>query len=334
MPVMPTPNGRLHIGHISGPYLKMDVLARHQRFIGNKATIISGVDTYESHVCLKALEEEKTSKLVNDNYHQLMLDDLKALNIQFDHFINPLSEMHAEKFDKIQKQSFSKLLSKGAVNLIEESFSKNEEGEVLSGCWIRGNCPNCASEMKAFFCENCGAHMRPEEIVEPYFYPKTIKIDSIKKIKEHCAYLKTDPHILREKWNEMQLPEDFKDIAETFIDKGNVYIRLTSPSKWGVKMNHDKFTEEQVLFSYTSLLFYALYCGELYYEMHKDNPFNKNSEVITIASFGIDNTNSFLVGVLGGAMELGVKPFDHFLTNHFLSLNNKKVASSKNLNLF
>ncbi|WP_428992044.1 class I tRNA ligase family protein [Bathymodiolus heckerae thiotrophic gill symbiont] len=50
---MPTPNGRFHIGHISGPYLKTDILARNLKFLGHDVKVMSGVDTYEAHVSLK-----------------------------------------------------------------------------------------------------------------------------------------------------------------------------------------------------------------------------------------------------------------------------------------
>jgi methionyl-tRNA synthetase len=51
----PTPNGDLHLGHLSGPYLAADVYRRHLEQQGAHALHVSGRDDHQTYVMRKAL---------------------------------------------------------------------------------------------------------------------------------------------------------------------------------------------------------------------------------------------------------------------------------------
>ena len=46
----PTPNGDLHLGHLSGPYLGADAYVRFQRMQGTEAWHLTGSDDFQSYV--------------------------------------------------------------------------------------------------------------------------------------------------------------------------------------------------------------------------------------------------------------------------------------------
>src|SRR4051794_36217215 len=52
----PTPNGDLHLGHLSGPYSGADILARVRRLVGEEAIYLVGSDIHQSYVPMKARE--------------------------------------------------------------------------------------------------------------------------------------------------------------------------------------------------------------------------------------------------------------------------------------
>ncbi len=52
----PTPNGSIHLGHLSGPYLAADVLTRYLRLRGVDAVFGCGTDDHFSHVKTRAEE--------------------------------------------------------------------------------------------------------------------------------------------------------------------------------------------------------------------------------------------------------------------------------------
>ena len=58
----PTPNGGLHLGHVGGPFLKMDIMTRWKRQIGGKALFYSGVDSFDSYVILESFNQKNQQK--------------------------------------------------------------------------------------------------------------------------------------------------------------------------------------------------------------------------------------------------------------------------------
>lgn len=75
MPIPPTPNARLHLGHIAGPYLRMDMLGRYLRTQGHSVDVVSAVDGFDSYVLWKGLQEQRSAEEVVRDYHaQIALD--------------------------------------------------------------------------------------------------------------------------------------------------------------------------------------------------------------------------------------------------------------------
>ncbi|WP_371924820.1 class I tRNA ligase family protein [Pseudomonas sp. R5(2019)] len=55
MPITPpTPNGDLHLGHLSGPFLAADVMQRVLRQRGHDVLFVSYSDDYQSYLPRKA----------------------------------------------------------------------------------------------------------------------------------------------------------------------------------------------------------------------------------------------------------------------------------------
>src|SRR5205085_8788147 len=50
----PTPNGDLHLGHLSGPYVAADVHARYMRMRGSDVVTLCGTDDNQSYTAVKA----------------------------------------------------------------------------------------------------------------------------------------------------------------------------------------------------------------------------------------------------------------------------------------
>src|SRR6185369_8671478 len=70
-----TPNGDLHLGHLSGPYLAGDILTRYLRLRGVDARYAFGTDDNQSYVQFKG--------------QQLGLAASKAAEIELDLFSRP-----------------------------------------------------------------------------------------------------------------------------------------------------------------------------------------------------------------------------------------------------
>ena len=333
VPVMPTPNGRLHLGHIAGPYLKMDVLARHLRRFGHRVCLISGSDVHESFVLLKAHQTGESPDHICAHFHDLISRDFKALDIAFDAFINPLDheDNWAELYNQHNLDFMNRLIAQGATKTRREQFLyASAHDRYITGCWLLGSCPQCGSDAGSFFCETCGAHFRPECIREPH--PR-LEEGPLSRREVKCLYLRiSNPQRLLSRLVEMGVPETFQQIARQYIADQGAEIRLTQPGHWGISWQVPGESVPQVIFTYTALFAYAVACGEIYGRLVGTgvNAFHPDSGVTTIASFGIDNGIPFLIGGLGGALEHGaIKPFDHFLINHFYHLEGAKFSTSR-----
>lgn len=60
------------------------------------------------------------------------------------------------------------------------------------------------------------------------------------------------------------------------------------------------------------------------------NGFAPDSDVAVVGAFGSDNVIPFLVGMQGGLVAAGFKPFDHFLINDMMSLEGELFTTSGN----
>ncbi|WP_315837673.1 class I tRNA ligase family protein [Bradyrhizobium prioriisuperbiae] len=330
IPVMPTPNGRLHLGHVAGPFLKCDVLARHLRRAGHEVWIISGSDAYESYVLLKSGQTGETPAEIARMNHHLIDQDLHSLDIVYDEWISPLHPQWKDLHDGMQLDVLRHFTETGkAVRRLEKVPYDPKDNRFIMGCWLLGRCPVCGANAGGYCCENCGAHFSPEEIQSP----RSRGGGATSEVEVESLFLKlSDPEKIREIVSRMHLPDAFTRAADVYLQH-KTDVRLTNPGRWGVAWPVAAGDLPHVVYSHTGLFSYSLTCGSVYQQLTSDpvHPFHPDSNVVTIATFGLDNASFYLIGVLGSALEhTAYRPFDHYLGNYFLNLENHKFSTSRN----
>lgn len=327
VPEMPTPNGRLHLGHMSGPYLRADILARFLRSRGAEAYIVSGSDVYESHVELKAAQENETIVSVCNKYHHKIRAELDALDIGCELYVNPLDPELSADYLAANRRTLDGLRARGAAVRAPERvrYSASTRRHV-AGCWMSGRCPNCGTRAGSYLCEECGTQYDPQEVKDVAIPDGMGDLEEI--TVDSWFLMIRNREALWKQIAKMGVEPDFVRIAEHYLEHRHPRVRLTNPGRWGMTYE----SPDQVIFTYTALFSFSLFCGEQLARRRgwDRNPFALDSSCITVAGFGIDNAIPYLVGVLGSAIELGtVRPFDHYLTNHFYQLENKKFSTSR-----
>ena len=60
----PTPNGDLHLGHLSGPYLAADIYKRYLLQHNVRAFHVTGRDDHQSYILAKAIVEKNTPEKI------------------------------------------------------------------------------------------------------------------------------------------------------------------------------------------------------------------------------------------------------------------------------
>lgn len=324
-----TPNGRLHLGHIAGPYLRMDIMARFLRCRGHDVRVISSVDSFDSYVLLTAVQEKKPAGEVCDFYRGRIVRDLKALDIDVEEVTDVIHGSIASQHAAGAQDAIKTLMSRGLVETITERvlYSKSTDRYVV-GAWLTGRCPHCDAAAVGFFCEACGSFFRPETMVDPT--PRLgdpdlewREVDSLfLRIEDTCG--------LEQRMVEAGASDHFMSIARRFLQREKGLFRLTAPGTWGVPWESDKHGNPRVLV--TSGWEYALSCGSHYMQSSADHvhPMSRESEIGSAVSFGIDNAILILVGSTAVLTALGhSKPFDHFFTNYFYNLEGRKFSTSR-----
>ncbi|MCK6258989.1 class I tRNA ligase family protein [Fictibacillus sp. KIGAM418] len=328
LPMQPTPNGRMHIGHGSGTYLRADVLARALRIQGHQVKIISGSDAFENWVLAEAKQSGKTPHETCDFYHTAIQEDLNNLDIHFDAWIDPRSPEHFPGYLETHEEILNQLQKSGYANLEDERvpFSK-ETGQALMGTWISGRCPQCKEPCGGSSCVYCGAHFQPEELIEPKSRLDESTLEwrtvqnwfarptDILKILNHLESTGVQAHWMK--------------AAEEYLTQRGGRIRLSGPGSWGIKTD---VLPEGFLLS-NPYYQYSVYCGDVFKRLTgaEIHPFHPESKVTTIGIFGNDNSTPGLVAphVIAQGSGGHLKPFDTTIVNGMLFLEGQKCSTSK-----
>ncbi len=330
VPMMPTPNGALHLGHVAGPYLKMDVLARFLKQHGHRAALITTTDCFETHVLQSAERTGMTAHEVCKHFHEAIHRDFEYLDIAFDAFINPVSDEHAPAFRKVHAQVAEHLFALGAARVQEELFLADEAtGEPVLGFRLIGCCARCGTETMGFVCEHCGLQMTTQMLREP----RSVSGARAEWRQGRTLALKVaNAASLARRIAGMPLPETFRQAMTEFLDEKNL-IRISTLGDHGV-CRHEIGGQGYTL--YNTYFGHALFCGELYRERFgaERNPYAQGSGVTTVTSCGLDNATD-LTASLAFAQAYGShRSFDHCLGNFFLTLHGRKFSTGASHAIF
>jgi methionyl-tRNA synthetase len=329
VPATPTPNGRLHLGHIAGPFLRMDMMARFLRCRGHDVRVISSVDSFDTSVLVTAVQQRKPAGDVCDFYRRRIVSDLKALDIDVEEVTDVIHGSTASQHAAGAQDAIRTLVRRGLIETITERvlYSKSTDRYVV-GAWLTGRCPHCDAAAGGFFCEACGNFFRPETMVEP---TPRLGDTNLEWREVDSLFLRIeDTYELEQKMIEAGASDHFISIARRFLQRDKGLFRLTSPGTWGIPWEPDKRGNPRVLF--TSGWEYALSCGSYYMQSSADHlhPMSRKSEIVSAASFGIDNAVMVLVGCTAVLTALGhSKPFDYLFTNYFYNLEGRKFSTSR-----
>ncbi|MET8950218.1 class I tRNA ligase family protein [Streptomyces sp. NPDC004393] len=330
VPPEATPNGPLHLGHIGGPFLWSDMIARHLRVRGDLPLVITGSDVYESYVTLRAHAEDSTPAEVAARYGRRIQDDLAAMDIGIDAFITPDQEPWKEQFEAEVTACLARLDERGAVLTRTERVPYcADSGRWVVGGWLQGRCPECGAGVASYFCEECSAHFLPEAVLDP----RPLLDEGPLTWREITSRFLTVPAtgVLDGVLAERGIACGYRDTVARFLDRDGLTIRLTAPQEWGLALSAPQPGVPHALFPYAGILMFARLAGAVHGRLSGTgvNAFDPDSGVTTITTLGIDNVIPTLVAIVGTSLlHGGMKPYDRCLINHFYQLAGRKFSTS------
>jgi methionyl-tRNA synthetase len=327
----PTPNGDLHVGHLSGPYLAGDVFKRYSRLRGREAFLITGGDDNQSYVATKAGQLGATPAGVADRFNDAICDTLRRAQIEVDAYVRPLhSPRHAQFVTDFVRRLHQ---SGGLIARETDAAWCGHCQRYLFEAHVGGTCPHCGAGSDGSSCETCA---QPNQCT-----------DLIGAACKHCGnpaqrravrrlFLPLAPHAgrLRDHFAGMAMGSHVAALCDTMLAQGLPEIPVSNVADWGIPVPVPGFEGQRLyawfemapgFLSATEEMAAAQGRGEAWQDTWRSG----GAEVVQF--FGYDNTYyyTFLFTAAMLAYDPGIRLPAAFVTNEFYRLEGLKFSTSR-----
>ncbi|MDX8441390.1 class I tRNA ligase family protein [Mesorhizobium australafricanum] len=323
----PTPNGDLHLGHLSGPYFGADVYTRFLRMKGAEAYHLTGSDDYQSYVARRADADQATPAKVARHYSDEIRATLALLDCEVHSFLPTFGD---DAYAEFQAACFRDLLSSTAVDLRERpALFDALSGDYLYEPDVSGLCPDCGGSAGGNICEECGApnlchdlgaarsRHSAEAPVVGYVRRAELALDR--------CYANIDRHL-----RSSGAPFRIMDLFARLRQRGGFSLPITHPSAWGLPAQG---LPGQVIWVWPEMAFSFLYnIQALARSLGRDwNAARPSNDWQIVHFFGFDN--SFYHALLYPALYCEVfshwTPRIRYHVNEFYLLDGQKFSTSR-----
>lgn len=325
----PTPNGGLHIGHLSGPYLGTDAFVRFQRMNGADVYHLAATDDFQSYVAECARREGRSPEQVAESYATEIKETLAAMDIHPDQ-VNHTSREPG--YQEALRAFFTRLVDSGKVTRQEgPALFDGETGQYLYEPYIGGGCPGCGNKTGGNICEICGEPNFCVDLTDPQptIGTATPRLGSIVRYTLPLHDMAAD---LLEHHAVGRAPAKVRELANRLFAKDRLDMALTHPSDWGVRPAQDD-VPGQVIWVWIELAFGFIYGIEtLGRKLGKDWSASAPADDWKIVHFlGYDNTfyHSIFSPALYKIANPDWTPDVDYNVNEFYLLDGDKFSTSR-----
>ncbi|HUC56099.1 MAG TPA: class I tRNA ligase family protein [Streptosporangiaceae bacterium] len=325
----PTPNGGLHIGHLSGPYLGTDAFVRFQRMNGTEVYHLAATDDFQSYVVDCARREGRTPGETAELYATEIKETLAAMDIHPDQ-VNHTSREPG--YQEALQAFFTALVNSGKVTRGEgQALFDGETGQYLYEPYVDGGCPGCGSETGGNICEICGEPNFCVDLTDPQsaIGAATPRAGTIIRYMLPLHELRDE---LLEHHSVGRVPAKVRELAHRLFSRDRLDMALTHPSDWGVRPVQDD-VPGQVIWVWIELGFGFIYGIEtLGRKLGKDWKASDPQDDWKIVHFlGYDNTfyHSIFSPALYKLASPSWTPDVDYNVNEFYLLDGDKFSTSR-----
>lgn len=313
-----TPNGGLHLGHLSGPYLRADLYARALRSTGREALVVTGTDDHQSFVATTAHRQGVSPQSVADAAGAQIEGTLAAVGVDLACLYRPA---HDEKLAGGIRELFEELSRSPAVSAVtvETPWCANC-AQSLYQSFATGRCPSCAAESDGEICEACGVPNTAIDLVDltcgqcggtPASRPEeTLHLDLDKFAEPLALYL-----------GRARGSGQSRRLADSLLRGGLGKYRITRHSQWGLGVSARE-RDTQVIDPWVELVLTQIL---------NTRRFTEDDRTANVTVLGFDNTYFYLVLLPVVYLALGLEHLlpQGFVSNQFLHLDDSKFSTSR-----
>ncbi len=326
----PTPNGPLHLGHMSGPYLAADVMSRYLRGRGSSVTAHTGTDDHQNYVADRAAGLGLESEVFRRRMRERIESGFQALSIIFDEFIEPKVDLEYQN----RILAFAEeALRRGVIQLETLDFPFcNSCDRLLVDSLIDGQCPTCHEPSRGG-CENCGLVVLPKDLL----HAKCSHCGQVSEMKATRVgtfdlkkyILDILPDLARQK-----LPYKIQSMLENVLTQKEFKVLVSYPDTEaeGLKFRGLDETLGSTDSTGSSNNQHSEQVLHVWFEMAAHYRKFSNSSDFWIHSFGFDNSFYYLLfipALLRAVDGVNSKLPDLSIINEFLLLDGAKFSTSR-----
>jgi methionyl-tRNA synthetase len=327
----PTPNGDLHLGHVSGPYSGADIFVRARRLIGGRAELLLGSDLHQSYLSEKARELGADPHAVAARFDDEIERLFRRLELSNRQFVRPAeSELH---FAMVQ-EFFLRLYDAGKVEAREQPSLYCDSCDLhLVDAYLTGTCPHCGNDdCDGNLCEKCAWPNSCVDLIEPRcnFCGASPRQSTLKRL---VFPLGEYADVLRRFRQTAALNPQLEVLCDELIEHGLPDIAVTQPMPWGVPVTVPGL-EHQRYFVWAEMVpgYFAALAESLRLRGRSAQEWRRewnDSDVVQF--FGWDNSyfHALLFPALISAYDPDLRLPSALLTNEFYQLDDLKFSTSR-----
>ncbi len=327
----PTPNGDLHLGHLSGPYLAADIHARYLRARGVDALYLSGADDHQSYVPAKGRKLGIGPREVADRFGDQIEETLSLAEIDLDLFVRPkVSPRHVPFVEEFFRALYDKgaFIEKEAPGLWCESCRK-----YLYEAHVSGRCPRCGVGADGNSCEQCGWPNQVADLVDPAC-KYCGKRPAVRPTKRLYFPLSRHEAGLREWHRRVQMSSHLRTLCAQMVDE-LPDIAACHPTDWGIPVPVPGY-EDQTIYAWLEMAPGFLAATDEALARRGEagswrDLWTGEGASDLVQFFGFDNSYYFAVlfPALWMAYDPSIRLPTAFVTNEFLRLDGAKFSTSR-----
>jgi methionyl-tRNA synthetase len=315
----PTPNGRLHVGHLAGPYIAADVFARFVRAEGAPALLTSGLDENQNYVVVRARQEGRGPEDVADDYCADIQRSWSAAELSFDRIGRPRRDAQYVGF---VQRFFSRLVASGDIVPHKRPLPYCAHCRLwLFDGYVAGDCPYCGEASFGGMCELCSRPNDSGDVIAPHcrFCDAPAEVRACERL-----YLPLAPFTQRLEalWSEVEMPPHMHALCEQMLADGLPDVAVSHPTNWGVPLAVPGFEDQRMLPLCEMAPAFLLQHDDTGEQFRGPGP---------IHFFGFDNGyfQAALIPALYTAYDATVPMPTAFVVNEFYRLEGSKFSTTR-----
>ena len=328
----PTANGDLHLGHLSGPFLRADILYKYSKMRGREVYCINGADEHQSYVAFMAEKLHQTPLETVDRFSEAIRKTFQAARCDFDVFLRPSRSPAHQKF---AQQIFKTLYDNGKFITREAPalYCKNCE-QFLFEVYVLGKCPHCGAASCGNACEGCG---RPNSCIDlkEAVCNRCGAVPTTRTSRRLYFPLSTYEQQLRSYYESVVMNPRLRSICEVMLADGLPDIVMGHPADWGIPVPIPGFEDQRIYVWFevaVGLLAASQQLSEKLDLKAGWKEFWRTEDVDVVQFCGFDNGYFYamLIPALLLAYDPQIKLAEAILLNEFYYLDGSKFSTSRN----